>query len=34
MVGEYAAAAIDRGRTPESRFALAAKSVVESRTVF
>jgi glycine/D-amino acid oxidase-like deaminating enzyme len=34
MVGEYAAAAIDRGCTPESRFALAAKSLVESRTVF
>jgi sarcosine oxidase len=34
MVGEYAAAAIDRGSTPDARFALATKSVLESRTVY
>ena len=34
MVGEYAAAAVDRGCTPDPRFALETKSLVESRTVF
>jgi len=34
MVGEYAAAVIDGQCAPDPRFSLAAKSVVESRTVF
>ena len=34
MVGEYTAAAIERGSTPDPRFALAAKSLAETRTVF
>jgi sarcosine oxidase len=34
MVGEYAAAVIDGRCAPDPRFLLAAKSVVESRTVF